>query len=85
MSSFHIYSPVLWGKGATMQPKLDQQDERVNQFFYVFAMSAFPSGELLVFETHPINSVLHGNGYGMGHAAFAECQCESLINTPYIW
>ena len=48
-----------------MQPKLDQRDERVNQFFYVFAMSAFPSGELLVFETHPINSVLHGNGYGI--------------------
>ena len=31
----------------------------------MFAMSAFPSGELLVFETHPINSVLHGNGYGI--------------------
>ena len=29
---------------------------------YVFTISAFPSGELLVFETHPINSVLHGNG-----------------------
>ena len=32
---------------------------------YVFAISAFPSGELLVFETHPINSVLHGNGNGI--------------------
>ena len=31
---------------------------------YVFAMSAFPSGELLVSETHPINSALHGNGNG---------------------
>ena len=29
---------------------------------YVFAMSAFPSGKLLVFETHLINSALHGNG-----------------------
>ena len=29
---------------------------------YVFTISAFPSGELLAFETHPINSVLHGNG-----------------------
>ena len=28
----------------------------------VFAISAFPSGALLIFETHPINSVLHGNG-----------------------
>ena len=27
---------------------------------YVFAMSVFPSGELLVFETHPINSALRG-------------------------
>ena len=32
---------------------------------YVFAMSAFPSGELLVFKTHPINSALHGNGNGI--------------------
>ena len=32
---------------------------------YVFAMSASPSGELLVFETHPINSALHGNGNGI--------------------
>ena len=32
---------------------------------YVFAMSAFLSGELLVFETHPINSSLHGNGNGI--------------------
>ena len=32
---------------------------------YVFAMSAFPSGELLVFETHPINSALHRNGNGI--------------------
>ena len=32
---------------------------------YVFAISAFPSGELLVFETHPINNVLHGNGNGI--------------------
>ena len=31
----------------------------------VFAISAFPSGELLVFETHPINNVLHGNGNGI--------------------
>ena len=30
---------------------------------YVFAMSAFPSGEL--FETRPINSALHGNGNGI--------------------
>ena len=28
----------------------------------MFAISAFPSGELLVFGTHPINSVLHGDG-----------------------
>ena len=28
-------------------------------------MSAFPSGELLVFETHPINSALHGIGNGI--------------------
>ena len=32
---------------------------------YVFAISAFPSGELLVFETHPINSALHGNFNGI--------------------
>ena len=33
---------------------------------YVFAFSAFPSGELLVFETRrPINSALHGNGNGI--------------------
>ena len=32
---------------------------------YVFAITAFPSGEFLVFETHPINSVLHGNGKGI--------------------
>ena len=32
---------------------------------YVLAMSVFPSGELLVFETHPINSALHGNGSGI--------------------
>ena len=32
---------------------------------YVFVMSASPSGELLVFETHPINSALHGNGNGI--------------------
>ena len=32
---------------------------------YVFAMSAFPSGELLVLETHPINSALYGNGNGI--------------------
>ena len=32
---------------------------------YVFAMSAFLSGELLVFETHQINSALHGNGNGI--------------------
>ena len=32
---------------------------------YLFALSAFPSGELLVFDTHPINSVLHGNGNGI--------------------
>ena len=31
---------------------------------YVLAMSVFP-GELLVFETHPINSALHGNGSGI--------------------
>ena len=30
---------------------------------YVFAMSAFPSGELS--ETRPINSALHGNGNGI--------------------
>ena len=29
---------------------------------YMFAISAFPSGELLIFETHPIRSVLYGNG-----------------------
>ena len=28
---------------------------------YLFVMSAFSFGELLVFETHPINSVLLGN------------------------
>ena len=32
---------------------------------YVFAISAFPSGELLVFESRPINSVLHRNGNGI--------------------
>ena len=32
---------------------------------YLFAISAFPSGELLVIETHPVNSVLHGNGNGI--------------------
>ena len=32
---------------------------------YVFAMNAFLSGELLVFETHPIHSALHGNGNGI--------------------
>ena len=32
---------------------------------YVFAMSAFPSGELLLFETLPINNALHGNGNGI--------------------
>ena len=32
---------------------------------YLFALSAFPSDELLVFETHPINSVFHGNGNGI--------------------
>ena len=32
---------------------------------YVFAMSAFPSGVLLVLETHPINSALYGNGNGI--------------------
>ena len=32
---------------------------------YVFAISAFPSGELLVFENHPINNVLHGNVNGI--------------------
>ena len=32
---------------------------------YVFAMSTFPSGELLVLETHPINSALYGNGNGI--------------------
>ena len=31
----------------------------------MFALSSFPSGELLVFETHPIDSVLHGNGNGI--------------------
>ena len=28
-------------------------------------MSTFPSGELLVLETHPINSALYGNGNGI--------------------
>ena len=32
---------------------------------YVFAMSVFPPGELLVFKTHAINSALHGNGNGI--------------------
>ena len=32
---------------------------------YVFAMSAFLSGELLIFGTHPINSALRGNGNGI--------------------
>ena len=40
---------------------------------YVFAISAFPSGELLVFETHPINSVLHGNGNGTIINLTSEC------------
>ena len=53
---------------------------------YVFAISAFPSGELLVFETHPVNSVLHGNGNGIiinstGEYDISEWVMQRLQNT----
>ena len=48
-----------------LQPATVNQVLPFSTQVFVFAISAFSSGELLVFETHPINSVLHRNFNGI--------------------